>query len=381
MNMVSESPAQILDRLYASVNGTLTASRVYYGIAAANIEYVVRCASNRAGVRLLMSCMLAKVDNSEIDPREPYTEIGSQTCFSGRTYDEQYITEFITKHNLPCNNTTAFLTPAFRNHSAPLMLGTEFNGRPREMYERLLDVLDDVAIDMLTGENVLKETIRQLCILRNERARRLRILLAAVQEEAGQLPLSSEAIVTLIEQHLACNKASRLPVLVVAAAYESVKDKIGEETGQLHSHNAADVQTGALGDVEVYLVGQNDVVTGYEMKTRRVTIKDIDRAMYKIISSPAGKEFQMDNYIFITTEPIDSNVAEYAREMYELLGGVEVVVLGCIGFLRHFLHLFHRSRMDFLDTYQDLVVREPESAVSEPLKTAFLSLRLAAESE
>ena len=74
-------------------------------------------------------------------------------------------------------------------------------------------------------------------------------------------------------------------------------------------------------------------------------------------------------------------VADYARSMYEELGGVEVVVLDCIGFLRHFLHLFHRSRMDFLNTYQDLVLAEPASAVSEPLKATFLSLRRTAESE
>ena len=46
-----------------------------------------------------------------------------------------------------------------------------------------------------------------------------------------------------------------------------------------------------------------------------------------------------------------------------------------------FLHLFHRSRMAFLDAYQDLVLGEPASAVSEPLKSAILSLRRTAESE
>ncbi len=66
--------------------------------------------------------------------------------------------------------------------------------------------------------------------------------------------------------------------------------------------------------------------------------------------------------------------------IYEKTGGIEFVVLDCIGFLRHFLHLFHRSRMQFLEAYQDLVLTEPESAVRRPLKEAFLALRLAAES-
>jgi hypothetical protein len=56
-------------------------------------------------------------------------------------------------------------------------------------------------------------------------------------------------------------------------------------------------------------------------------------------------------------------------------------VLDCISFLRHFLHLFHRLRMDFLETYQQLVLDEPASAVNQSLKEAFLALRQAAESD
>lgn len=71
---------------------------------------------------------------------------------------------------------------------------------------------------------------------------------------------------------------------------------------------------------------------------------------------------------------------EYATNIYEITGGIEIVILDCLSFLRHFLHLFHRLRMQFLEAYQTLVLAEPESAVSQPLKEAFLALRQAAES-
>ncbi|HXZ05551.1 MAG TPA: hypothetical protein VEH81_11995 [Ktedonobacteraceae bacterium] len=109
------------------------------------------------------------------------------------------------------------------------------------------------------------------------------------------------------------------------------------------------------------------------MKTRRVTQNDIDRALQKI-------NYKIDNYIFITTEDISEQVHDYAASIYERTGGIEVVILDCIGFLRHFLHLFHRLRMLFLEAYQELLLKEPESAVSQPLKEAFLALRQAAES-
>ena len=82
---------------------------------AARVVSVVNCPSNRSGARLMMACMLAKLHRPKIDPRKPYTKIGSKDCFSGRSYDEQFIGGFIMKHNLPCNSTTAFLTPTLRN--------------------------------------------------------------------------------------------------------------------------------------------------------------------------------------------------------------------------------------------------------------------------
>ena len=105
-------------------------------------------------------------------------------------------------------------------------------------------------------------------------------------------------------------------------------------------------------------------------------MSDIDVAVTKI----ARAEQRIDNYIFITTETIDPDATEYAATFYESTGGTERAVLDCIGFIRHFLHFFHRVRGSFLDTYQGLVLAESDSAVSQTLKETFLALRKAAES-
>ena len=145
----------------------------------------------------------------------------------------------------------------------------------------------------------------------------------------------------------------------------------------LKSHNAADQQTGSIGDVEIRLENDDCVVTCYEMKLKRVSIDDIDRAVQKV----ASKGVRVDNYVFITTDVIEEQIVEYAATMYEKTGGTEFVVLDCLGFLRHFLHFFHRLRLQFLDAYQRLVLSEPESSVRQPLKEVFLALRQAAEPE
>jgi len=83
------------------------------------------------------------------------------------------------------------------------------------------------------------------------------------------------------------------------------------------------------------------------MKTRRITKDDIDIAVSKIAHHSA----RIDNYVFITTEPVNQEVTEYAAGMYEKIDGIEVAILDCTSFLRHFLHLFYRVRMHFLESY------------------------------
>lgn len=201
-------------------------------------------------------------------------------------------------------------------------------------------------------------------------------LLESLRRTEGALPLSSEAIVTLLQQHLACKNSSRLPVLAVAAAYQAAGDRLGERALPLNAHNAADLQTGSLGDIEICLIGEDAVVTAYEMKQKRVTVEDIDAAIVKI--SHASR--RIHNYIFVTTDKIDPEVSEHAGKFYEETGGTEIAILDCVGFLRHFLHFFHRVRAEYLNSYQTLVLSEPDSAVSQSLKEAFLALRQAAES-
>lgn len=369
------TPEEILRRVYERAEASLHAPVIHDPVIRERVEYVCRCASNRAGVRLLMSCLLAKLHRPAVDPRKPYTEIGSPDCFSGRTYDEQYLTRFITDHRLPANRTTAFLTPTLRNIARPLTTDRELVGRPRNLYTKTLELLEDVAEQRVGASELFVETVRVLILFREENSARLDSLLESLRRNEGSLPLSSEAIITLISQHLACRNASRLPVLVIAAAYQAAGERLAEYMLPLNAHNAADLQTGSLGDVEICLVGENSVVTAYEMKTKRVTLDDIDAAVEKIARAPN----RIDNYLVVTTEPIDPFVAEYAATFYEKTEGTEIAILDCLSFLRHFLHLFSRIRTDYLDAYQNLVLAEPDSAVSPPLKEAFLALRQAAE--
>ena len=371
--MAVPTPTEILDLALQRAVSSGENSLLEDSTMRQRLEFVARNPQNRAGIRLLLACALAAIHNPQVDIRKPYTEIGDPDSYSGRSYDESYVTHFLQQHRLPGNPTTAFLTPALRNRNSILMPGLNLVGRPPELYETILQLLDDVHRGHLAAELLLAEAIRWLLLMRDEKEQRMASLLGELQTTRGATALSAEAIVTLIEQHLRLPRTSRLPVLIVAAAYKAAEQLLGERTAQLLGYNAADRQTGSLGDLEVMLANKEKVVTCYEMKMKIVSRNDIDIALAKVAASP------IDNYIFVTTEPIDTPVQDYARSLYDLTG-IEFVILDCISFLRHFLHLFHRLRLQFIEEYQTLLIAEPESAVSQSLKEAFLAMRLAAES-
>lgn len=314
--------------------------------------------------------------NTSVDIRKPYTEIGTPDAYSGRMFDERFIGSFVRKHQLDCNSATAFLTPAFRNITTILTPDLTMAGNPPQVYEATLQLLTDVQTGIVPAEDVLAEAFRWLLLMRDERLARLDQALESLKFSETAVPLSSEDIVKLIEQHLASPYSSRLPVLAVAAAYKAAEQNLGERVLPLQAHNAADLQTKSHGDVQIALADNDNVVTVYEMKAKRVEIEDINIAIEKV--KKIG--YRIDNYIFITTDEISMQVKNYAARFYRSTGDIEFVILDCLEFIRHFLHLFHRIRIKFLDAYQELVLAEPDSAVRQELKIAFLALRHAYES-
>lgn len=369
------TPLELLEEYYASADKRKAETFVSSEALRKKIDFICNC-WNKAGIRFLMSCMLAKIDKPKIDIRKPYTEIDGDDAYSGRTYDEGYVQKLVYKYGLPCNQTTAYLTPGFRTHNRTLTPSLVIEGSPPQMYKTTLEILDEVHRKKEKPVNVLMEIIRQLIVIKNQNEAKIKEQLTALEQTSGTLPLSSEEIITLLFQHLKSPKSSRLPVLIVAAAYKAVSEKFGETLLPLQAHNAADKQTGSLGDVEITLVNDDKIVTSYEMKDKRVTKDDIDVAIKKL----QGAKSKIDNYIFITTDTIEVEVLEYAKGLYEKTG-IEFAILDCIGFIRHYLHFFHRTRITFLNIYQELILAEPTSSVSQPLKEVFLALRRAAEAD
>jgi len=180
-----------------------------------------------AGLRALLAACLAKIHEPSIDITRPYTGIGDNS-YSGREYDQRFISEFRNKYDLPFIATTGFLTPALRTKNIPLVPGIRLHGKDEQMYSSFVLLLNDIAQERVSPEDVLCEVTRQLLLVKRSRGERLDALLNELQRSGDEALLSVEDIVNLVRQHLSLPKSSRLPVLVVAAAYEVVCDCLGE---------------------------------------------------------------------------------------------------------------------------------------------------------
>jgi hypothetical protein len=190
----------LLRSIFERVSSNLAKPIVTIPDIAERIEVVSRSVGNRSCVRVLLACSLAKLLHPQIDIRKPYTEIGDADVYAGRSYDEQYVSPFIMEHRLPCNPTTAFLTPAWRNRNITLAPDVNLVGRPPQVYKATLQLLTDVYEGRITAEELLAETIRQLLLVRDQQSLRRQSLLADLKSSKNTLALSSEDIITLIDR-------------------------------------------------------------------------------------------------------------------------------------------------------------------------------------
>jgi DNA adenine methylase len=128
---------------------------------------------------------VAKLSDTALDIRKPYTEIGGAGIYSGRHFDETFVAPFAFKHGLPVNPTTSFLTPAFRTNKTVIAPGGQLIGRPKKLYADVVDLITSVHSGAIKAADLLAEIIRWLLIIRAERKQRIETLFASLKGSAN----------------------------------------------------------------------------------------------------------------------------------------------------------------------------------------------------
>jgi len=93
-------PNEVLETFINVANKSLAISFLPDPKVQGEIEFICRCNTNKAPIRFLLACLLAKIDRPEIDIRKPYTEIQGGDTYSGRAYDEGFVEAFVALNKI-----------------------------------------------------------------------------------------------------------------------------------------------------------------------------------------------------------------------------------------------------------------------------------------
>lgn len=196
-------------------------------------------------------------------------------------------------------------------------------------------------------------------------AQRLQWLSDEIARRVSSLPPSSAVTLRFVDRVLDCSDAKKLKRLAILAGLKTIVDHAGGtsslvlQSGRPHAREQVEWANADRGRTQYVFVPEV-----------------IETATIDAVLPPFADESDLSHLVLITTETTDPAVHKYASGMYRRTWGTEFAILDCPGFVRHFLHLFHRHRVAFLAAYQDLVLSEPESAVNFAGKQLFLSLFL-----
>ncbi|GEM_PF-1259066 len=359
---------EILERLYSYAETSKLSLNLSEEVER-NLDILVH-SNVGAPVRVLIALLLAKLIDPEVNILYPVARgVKEKGAFSGRKVDENCVQVLVSRYKLPLIRTTGFLTPAFRTLSLPIpeKLG-EVVGKNKQVYNAFSSIVHKVHYGELRAYDVLLALLQRLILLKR---RREELLSERLQNLEG-LAVSVEDIVAVLKQLLTLPRASRIPVLITAALHKTIEACLGYRVKPLESHTAADSKTGNLGDVELVL-DDGSVVKVYEIKSKKVTEADIYIALRKISALDEQERKKLKQYLFITTEQTEESVLLETRKVYKKTG-IEMAILDCIDFVRYFLHLFFPLRGKFVENLTQLIVAEPDSAVSYKIKEHYLNL-------
>ena len=190
-----------------------------------------------------------------------------------------------------------------------------------------------------------------------------------IKQQQTDQPPSASVVLGFVENVLRGPRAGRLKELAIAAAF------------QIIASNSQPVEW-------VVVESENQLCPGTQFETddpnrgkevyRQVAIAITGAVIDEAVTSATRGSNSPAHITIVTTDAIDPAVREHAAGVYQKTGGIEFAILDCLGFVRHFLYLFHRHRVAFLDAYQALVLNEPESAANFAFKQIFLALLQAA---
>lgn len=311
------------------------------------LSEIIKYSESAKGVlTVFITSLVYKTFHPEQDIRNH--QEGIADGYSGRTFDNRYITPFLKQCKFPAMAESGWLTRSLEQ-KFPYNLDYAGAISPPNLKVAFLTLLDNVQrnADCLA---YLGYVFQGLVIKRNQQQIDL----------AKPAALAINSILDLLDKHFnatyTADGASRLPVLAIYAIYQCLltesKRFAGKTLLPIESHTSADVRSGRIGDIELK-DEQNRSFEAVEVKHGITISLQLVLDSYSKFQTTA-----VNRYYILSTAPYPKE-EEWAAIQVEIqriknVHGCQLIVNGIMPTLKYYLRLLDNT-FEFIDCYVNLL--------------------------
>lgn len=269
--------------------------------------------------------------------------------YSGRSFDNHYVTPFLRNNDFPCMAESGWLT---RSLEQALPYDLEYPGQisGTGVKEAFLEIYSaTVDGDKIDIKDILACFFQELVKVRD--ASKIDLICPS--------RLTIQTALKLIQKHIEykynTSGGARLPNIAIYSAY---KTAINASSGRylekdlidLNSHTSSDKSSKSIGDIQIN-DNHGNPFEGIEIKAR-----PIEPFMLEVIYKKIQEFSTVERYYLLTTEEddvVDEVAIQKAIHDIRLKHGCDVIVNGVYTTLKYFLRL--SSTDDFIKLYTSLM--------------------------
>lgn len=316
------------------------------------IDVIIDNSEKAKGVLTVVITGLAyKLLHPEQDVRKHQSSIPQG--YSARTFDTKHITPFLKAHQFPAMAESGWLT---RSLEQKVPYDENYPGAisPDNLKKAFLGIYDTTQ----SNPNLCKEIL--ISILQKLIAKRDAQIVAIARPHN----LSIKEIINLLSDHFNwqynSRGASRLPVLAIYAAYQTMMGQISRYNGKklltLACHTSSDTQSGRLGDI--------DIVDEDGNPFEAVEVKHGIPISHQIVLTAKSKiqPTTVKRYYILSTAPIkddDKDAIETDIKQIKNTHGCQLVTNGVLPTIKYYLRLLEDTP-SFIDCYANLLAADSD---------------------
>ena len=312
-----------------------------------------------SGYLNVLTCLICSSLDRGIDPRfhrspgkgmpSPSPENG---WFSGRSVSEQILYPWLNKRRLRTAK-SGWQTRTYERPTPYILTYPENIAYIKGSFLGLLDYASKNFNDRI----VIVATFLRREIVHRDQLGKLKISVS--KSTIGNEVLITDILGALTE-HFSVTNSAHLPVVAIYSIYEMLINQVSQYHGfslrPLENHQASDLRTGAVGDIEIE-DADGDVIEGVEVKHNlRIGIPILITAEEKILKSRLKRYYILTTHGSCSAE--DQEFNNIIRKVYKL-SGCQIITNGVYPTIRYYLRMM-TDPSEFVRRYSENLARRTD---------------------